>query len=120
MKITTLAPLTLAFMWLGVAPVASAEATPAWAGTCSALTGADFSGVLDAPTQVTEAAPVELPDLPRYCEVKGYVTPTVGFLLVLPAENWNGKFLEQGCGGFCGGDLASSIRQYGKFFLYEP
>jgi feruloyl esterase len=27
----------------------------------------------------------------------------VGFFLKLPIQNWNGKFLELGCGGFCGG-----------------
>jgi len=26
----------------------------------------------------------------------------VGFLLRLPTNNWNGKFIEQGCGGYCG------------------
>jgi feruloyl esterase len=37
-----------------------------------------------------------------YCQVTGYVAPRVGFEIRLPAEEWNGKLLEVGCGGDCG------------------
>ncbi len=46
-------------------------------------------------------------DLPAYCQVTGsYVTnpetgKTSSFLATLP-ENWNGKYLQFGCGGHCG------------------
>ena len=64
------------------------------AAQCASLVNADFSHVLDAPTQVTEAQfTAASADLPTYCEVKGYVTPAVGFFLAMPAQNWNGKFL---------------------------
>jgi hypothetical protein len=75
----------------------------AWATQCSALASADFSRIPGAPTQVMEANPVsDNKAVSARCQVRGYVTPNVGFLLQLPASNWNGKFLEIGCGGECG------------------
>lgn len=71
---------------------------------CGALVRADFTRVLDAPTQLNDAKFVPAAtDAPAYCEVRGYVAPTVGFVLRLPAADWNGKFFQEGCGGFCGG-----------------
>lgn len=70
---------------------------------CQALASTDFSGIPDAPTQVTEARVVEAAgDVPAYCRVEGYVIPQVGIEVWLPASNWNGKFLKIGCGAFCG------------------
>ena len=78
---------------------------------CESLVNVDFTQVLDAPTQVTDAKLVAAsPKVPAYCDVSGYVTPTVGFRLQLPANNWNGKFYERGCGGYCG---ASTQVAYG-------
>lgn len=48
---------------------------------------------------------VEVPqagDLPAYCRVLGYVRPAINFEVRLPLSDWNGKFYEAGCGGFCG------------------
>lgn len=73
------------------------------AEACKSLESADFSQIPDAPTQITGAtlqAPAD--GLPSVCVVKGYVTPAVGIELRLPIGNWNQKFLEVGCGGFCG------------------
>ena len=76
------------------------------AARCDDLLSADLSEVPDAPTQVTDAALVVAKggkaDTPARCEVQGYVAPDVGFALWLPADGWNGKFLELGCGGSCG------------------
>jgi feruloyl esterase len=67
------------------------------------LESADFSGIQDAPTQVTAAELVPAAEQdPGYCRVQGYVLPQIGFELRLPAADWNGKFLEVGCGGSCG------------------
>jgi hypothetical protein len=81
------------------------QAEPAKDATerCKALGSADFSQVQDAPAQVIETKAVDRSvDTPGYCQVSGYVTPNVGFLLRLPQDNWNGRFIELGCGGFCG------------------
>lgn len=71
---------------------------------CEALEQTDFYELPDAPTQIVEA---KVPatrsiDQSPYCEVRGYVWPQVGFELRLPISNWNGKFIEMGCGGACG------------------
>ncbi|HEX7951488.1 MAG TPA: tannase/feruloyl esterase family alpha/beta hydrolase [Burkholderiales bacterium] len=73
---------------------------------CSDLNDADFSGVTDAPTQIIQIKYVPSANgLPAYCYVKGYVASNINFELELPLENWNGKFVEVGCGGFCGVSL---------------
>lgn len=69
---------------------------------CKALARTDFSGIPDAPTQLTLSNFVdENTDLPAYCQVRGYVAPSVGFELRMPSD-WNGKFLQVGCGAHCG------------------
>ena len=48
--------------------------------------------------------------MPAYCRVLGYVRPAINFEIRLPATGWNGKFLMEGCGGFCGSlDTGSQI-----------
>src|ERR1700722_5362137 len=70
---------------------------------CSALATTDLSEIPDAPAQVRAAKEVAPSgNTIDYCEVGGYVAPSVGFLLRLPSSGWNGKFLELGCGGGCG------------------
>jgi feruloyl esterase len=82
-----------------------AAATPE-AERCATLRHADFSLVLDAPTQILDARLVAAKgDLPAFCQVDGYVIPQVGFRLQLPRDKWNGKFIQIGCGGYCGRDL---------------
>ncbi len=80
--------------------------TPAHAASpqdCAALASTDFSRLPDAPTRVVTAQVVNASGkVPQYCRVEGYIAPQVGFEFHLPLEKWNGKFLMQGCGGFCG------------------
>ncbi len=74
-----------------------------YSSACAGLTGADFGGVLDAPTQVMGAHLVPAAGRgPAYCKVDAYITPSVGIEMHLPTHGWNGKFVEYGCGGFCG------------------
>jgi feruloyl esterase len=89
-----------------VAVVTMFVAGPAKAATpeqCKALAAQDFHNLLDAPTRVLASTPMPAKDgVPAYCRVEGYVAPQVGIEFHLPMENWNGKFLMQGCGGLCG------------------
>ena len=39
---------------------------------------------------------------PSYCNVSGLIEPQIGMEMRLPVKNWNGKFVEGGCGGWCG------------------
>jgi len=41
-------------------------------------------------------------DLPSFCKVRGIIEPNIGFEARLPSKNWNGRFFQAGCGGFCG------------------
>ncbi len=67
-------------------------------------TPVDFSRIPDAPSHLTSAKIVTTgSDVPPYCLVTGYVSPTIGFELRLPMSGWNGKFAMVGCGGMCGG-----------------
>jgi hypothetical protein len=70
---------------------------------CKPLASVDFSMVPDAPTHINAAKLIPATsDKPAYCEVEGYVAPQVGILMRLPVQDWNGRLLEVGCGGFCG------------------
>jgi feruloyl esterase len=86
--------------------------TPA-AMDCAKLASVDLLGIPGAPTSVTGARLVAAEDnfpqswnrggAPEYCDVTGYVQPQVQFELRLPTRTWNGRYLQTGCGGFCGG-----------------
>ncbi len=73
------------------------------AAACTALKGADFSNVKDAPSLIVSAA-VRQPDkdMPLLCLVNGQIAPTIGYRMWLPLVSWNGKFAQTGCGGRCG------------------
>ena len=82
---------------------------------CAGLARADFSSVLDAPTHVNVTNAVAAANgVPAYCQVKGYVSPTVEFELRLPLEDWNGKFVKRGCGGYCGGVFIGACNNHLK------
>jgi tannase/feruloyl esterase len=56
-----------------------------------------------ATTHVTSAAVVAATGTdPEYCGVQGYVEPAVRFELRLPTKTYAGRYLQYGCGGFCG------------------
>jgi feruloyl esterase len=90
---------------LAAAPSHAATTTPPddAASRCVALAKADFTRIQDAPTRIaaSELAPASGAD-PAYCKVTGEIEPHVGVELRLPAGDWNGKFVEVGCGGWCG------------------
>jgi feruloyl esterase len=63
----------------------------------------DFTTIPGAPTRVTSAAVVAATATnPELCDVKGFVAPQVHFELKLPTRTWQGRYLQSGCGGFCG------------------
>ncbi len=57
----------------------------------------------DAATTVISAkiVPAER-GVPELCRIEGLIAPTIGFVLKLPTQDWNGKMLMGGCGGPCG------------------
>jgi Tannase and feruloyl esterase len=63
----------------------------------------DFSTIPGAPTRVVSANVVAATvQSPAYCDVKGYIAPQIQFELRLPTATWQGRYLQDGCSGFCG------------------
>jgi feruloyl esterase len=82
-------------------PAGARAAAPDAASRCQALIGS-HPGIVDAPTQVTDASIAAAADgLPAFCQVRGTIAPDVGIELRLPTDTWNGKFFEYGRGGYC-------------------
>ena len=84
-------------------PMPQRESNP-----CSALMQRDFAAIPDAPTAIlsTQVVPATT-QTPEYCDVKGYVIPQIQFEVQLPTQNWNRRYLQVGCGGYCGSLRAS-------------
>ena len=63
----------------------------------------DFQDIPGAPTRITSATIVPATATqPEYCDVRGYVQSQIKFQLKLPTTTWQGRYLQFGCGGFCG------------------
>ncbi|MGI9229947.1 MAG: tannase/feruloyl esterase family alpha/beta hydrolase [Gammaproteobacteria bacterium] len=64
----------------------------------------DACSGIKVPSRVTlEASPSwqQFETLPRYCRVRGTIAERIQFEMRLP-EEWNGRFMMAGCGGYCG------------------
>src|SRR5687768_5523689 len=82
-------------LWLSLASFELAHAlTP---DECSALM--QLSVPATTITSATIVAPAN--GLPEHCKVTGYVDTEIKFILSLPSI-WNGKFYQEGAGGFAG------------------
>lgn len=61
----------------------------------------------DAPSRIASSRLVAAAGAdPAYCRILAEIEPHIGIELRLPAGDWNGKFVEMGCGGWCGAILA--------------
>ena len=102
--------------------------TPASADTCSNLassfhrtnTTITAAQTVPAGTFVTPTVPPQsITGLPQFCRVAGFTTPTsdshIRFEVWIPESGWNLKYLQAGCGGFCGsisyGSMAEPLRR---------
>jgi len=69
---------------------------------CAQLAAMDFAQAAPgAPTQITSAALTTVSGA-QYCEVKGGQPPQLQFDLRLPVSTWTGRYVQEGCGGYCG------------------
>ncbi|HUO12426.1 MAG TPA: tannase/feruloyl esterase family alpha/beta hydrolase [Caulobacteraceae bacterium] len=92
--------------------VTAVDANTAATMDCPKLMGLNLLGLPGAPTSLLSAkvvpATADFPQTwnrgfaPEYCDVTAYVQPQVQFELRLPTHTWNGRYLQTGCGGFCG------------------
>lgn len=70
---------------------------------CAALATHDFGSVPGAATSIQSATVVPTTSTtPEFCDVKGYISPQTQFELKLPTQTYQGRYLQVGCGGFCG------------------
>lgn len=77
--------------------------------TCAAMaTDPNFVTIPHYPTAVASATTVAAVagTNPAYCDVKGMIAPQTHFELELPLSTWQGRYLQNGCGGYCG-DVSS-------------
>ncbi|WP_158892871.1 tannase/feruloyl esterase family alpha/beta hydrolase [Amycolatopsis anabasis] len=101
---TCVALIALTTALTGLVPsTAAAEADPVLKPVrqCAELVG-QFD-IPSAATRVTAATVVPATGgEPEYCDVRGQVEPAVGFQLKLPTATFTGRYLQYGCGAFCG------------------
>ncbi len=65
---------------------------------CLAMSSEDFPGAtIDATAIVSDRE-----DLPGFCQLQGVIDPNIGFEARFPLVDWNGKYYQSGCGGYCG------------------
>jgi hypothetical protein len=77
---------------------------------CSVVTSlTDLAANPQYPTAIASATDVPAsagsattPPNPEYCDVKGMIAPQTHFDLQLPISTWQGRYLQNGCGGYCG------------------
>jgi hypothetical protein len=122
-------PNTATTIWkigalVALAATAATTATPANADSCSKLantfhrpkTTITSAQTVAAGTFVTPTTPpTNLSELPQFCRVTGFTAPTndshIGFEFWIPETGWNLKYLQVGCGGFCGSISYSSMAE---------
>jgi hypothetical protein len=110
------AVILVGLMAAGLPPSALAAATlppvkPTMA--CADLKGVDFSRSGSIATRIDSAGETAS-GTRQVCAVKGYVAPQVNFEVRLPLDGWTQRYLQLGCGGYCGGmnlESPSALRQ---------
>lgn len=65
---------------------------------CEAMSSEHLPGV----TLSTAAVVTNREDLPGFCQIQGRIDPSIGFEARFPLADWNGKYYQSGCGGYCG------------------
>jgi hypothetical protein len=82
---------------------ATSPTIPAKMACGDLATDPDFAAIADNPTAVASATVVAASGAnPEYCDVKGMIAPQTHFEMYLPTKTWQGRFLQNGCGGYCG------------------
>ena len=102
---------------IGIAgTVAQAGARPATASSaltgitpalpCAQLTQLDLGSLKGASTEIASATTVAAEDNKQghwgACDVHGLIAPQIQFEILLPTSTWQGDYLQDGCGAYCG------------------
>ncbi|MGH2851118.1 MAG: tannase/feruloyl esterase family alpha/beta hydrolase [Solirubrobacteraceae bacterium] len=82
---------------------ATSPTIPAKIDCTSIATIPTLASLPDYPTSIASATVVAATATnPSYCDVKGMIAPQTHFELELPVGTWQGRYLQNGCGGYCG------------------
>jgi Tannase and feruloyl esterase len=68
---------------------------------CSDLASVDLGAIAGSGSRVTSAIEISAHGIPT-CAVEGVLHPTIGFKVILPTQSWTQRYLQVGCGEFCG------------------
>jgi feruloyl esterase len=69
--------------------------------SCASLAGQTFTESGGTPSKITSAVTTTQGGI-TYCEVSGYTSPQTDFEVLLPETTFEGDYIQEGCGGFCG------------------
>lgn len=75
--------------------------------SCAEIKALDLSRGAAGPARI-DSAEIATEGAQQFCIVKGYVAPAVNFVIRLPASGWTQRYLQLGCGGYCGGATLTS------------
>ncbi len=74
--------------------------------SCAQVAQIDLGALPGASTEITSAAPLAASANAQghwaACDVRGTIAPQIQFELLLPTSTWQGEYLQDGCGGYCG------------------
>jgi Tannase and feruloyl esterase len=87
-----------------VSPKIPAQQTCASIATLTSLAGLPHypTAIASATVVAASAGNATTPPNPEYCNVQGMIAPQTHFDLQLPLTTWQGRYLQNGCGGYCG------------------
>lgn len=93
--------LLLASLWITPATAASTLKVIEPASSCASLIATDLSAIGGPGSRVRSAQHTQVNGR-DVCVVDGSLAPHINFSLRLPLHNWTQRYLQLGCGGFCG------------------
>lgn len=101
------------------APAAYADACADLAGLKLANTTITTAHIVTGGSFTPPGSTTAITSLPDFCRVAAFAAPTsdshIQFEVWIPVSGWNGKYLQAGCGGFCGsityGNMAEALRR---------
>jgi feruloyl esterase len=74
--------------------------------SCAQVAQLDLGALPGAATEISSAAALAAADNTQgdwnACEVSGTIAPQIQFQLLLPTSTYQGEYLQDGCGGYCG------------------
>lgn len=84
---------------------------------CADVARMDLAAAPGGPAEIGSATAVAADDNPHghwaACDVKGTIAPQTQFEVLLPTATYQGRYLQTGCGGYCGNVSISAPQSYG-------